>query len=142
MNLKPGEYNLKAKLKGYNSLDENVLIPVGSTGLSIEKLMVAIFRDVIPEITSDFTGIPLNQIFLTLGEMPVENELHSNQVYINLLLIKKDTSDSRNYQYQPRSQSIFTQIHIMQSRQLKLAIKSSFNDAKSTQSKLLLNTTS
>ncbi|HPY73919.1 MAG: tetratricopeptide repeat protein [Planctomycetes bacterium] len=142
LNLKPGEYNLKAKLKGYNSLDENVLIPVGSTGLSIEKLMVAIFRDVIPEITSDFTGGPIEPDILTLGEMPVGKRTAFKPSVYQLVIDKEGyfpILETININPDPNPYLLKFTLR-SKPRQLKLAIKSSFNDAKINPEQVIIGT--
>lgn len=143
LNLKPGDYALKATQKGYSALDESVLIPVGSTALTLEKLMVAIYRDVIPDITSDFTGGKIEPDVLTLSEIPVGTKGTSVKPGVYNLIIQKEG-------YYPILQSVninpdpnpYTLKFNLQSkpRQLKLDIKSSFNDGQINPEQVIIGT--
>jgi len=134
MNLKPGEYTLKAHLKGYSSVDDNIMIPVGVGPMTVEKFMTAIKRDVITDITGDFQpGKKLEVDILTLSNIPLGAGKTSVKPGPYNLVIQKDGYFPvlENVMIRPDPKEYLLKYTLVSKpRQVQATIKSSFQDAK------------
>ncbi len=142
MNLKPGEYTLKAHLKGYSSVDDSILIPVGVGPMTVEKFMTAIKRDVISDITGDFEpGKKLDTDVLTLSNIPVGAGKTSVKPGPYNLVIQKDGYFPilENIMIRPDPKEYLLKYTLVSKpRQVQATIKSSFNDVKIDPDSILL----
>ncbi len=87
VNVKPGSYSLRARKKGYSSVDDNIVVPVSSEPYVVTKFMVAIKRDIMIEITTDFK--PEEKIspdILSLNDMPVVDKASIKPGMYNLVI--------------------------------------------------------
>jgi len=140
--IKPGQYNLKSRLKGYNPIDENVVIPVGSEPHTVERFMVAVQREVITEITGDFEpGKKLTPDIMTLNETPIGEKTTIRPGEFNLVIQKEGyfpVIEKLNILPAP---DVYEIKRVMQSRPraITLVIKSSFDDSKLTPNLVTLN---
>lgn len=134
INLKPGEYSLKANLKGYSSVDDNILITVGVGPITIEKFMTAIKRDVVRDITGDFNpGKKLDPDVITLSNIPVGEGKTSIKPGPYNLIIQKDGYFPvlENIMIRPDPKEYLLKYTLVSKpRQVQATIKSSFNDTK------------
>lgn len=132
LNLKPGEYSLKANLKGYANLDERITIPVGAAPWNVEKFMVAIRREVHTDITGDFKpDEKLIPDVFTLNDMPLGEKSSVAPGVFNLVIQKQGyfpiieritiRPDPKPYLLRYRM--------VSKPRQVNVVLKSSFNNA-------------
>lgn len=79
--LKPGMYKLVVQLSGYAGLSEDIEVPVGVGPYKITRNLLAIQRELVPVITSDYTkgALLLDDInVFTLNDIPIHTMKDAN----------------------------------------------------------------
>lgn len=143
INLKPGTYALKSQLKGYESINENVLVPVGAEPFTIERFMKAIKRDVVSDISGDFKPDEklLPDVF-TLNDTPMGEKGSVIPGTFNLVVQKEGyfpIIEKIDIRPDPNPYILKYRL-ISKPRQLNILIKSSFGDMKIDPDTLILGT--
>jgi len=138
--LKPGEYTLRVTLKGYASIDETVTIPVGSEPYQITKFMVAIKRDILTQVTSDYTGDTIEPDIFTLNGLRIGRKGTVKPGKFNLVIQMKGyfpIFELLEIAPDPKPFMIKRQL-ISKPRKMEITIKSSFSGEKMTPESIMV----
>jgi hypothetical protein len=145
--LKPGEYNLKAILRGYEPIDKKVTVPVGVKPHTFTEYMVPTIREVISDISGDFERERDKKLvpdIFTLNDMAVGEKCGVKPGTYNLIIQKEGYFPVIEKIYIGPDPTPYLLKHrlISKPRQLNVLIKSSFQELTIKPDTLILGTES